>query len=363
MPTLTIELPGLPPVAHVLKDDTISVGRMKGNTIVIEDASISLMHARITRKNGEYYLKDLNSTNGTVVNGQPISEAKLQDLDRLRFAEITAQFHGEAPAPTGQASPTPVVSLPIITPPAQLPPAPFALKAGPAAAPPVRPRVFSVAPYIGGVAVLAVLSALGWRFWRANVETTHKARGLAPALALAAVNRVSTNDQPKAVALRAPPESNTVPGLTGQDGQVAENAADLVKALKDQDPAQRQRAAKALHALGPEVKEATPALREALKDTDPEVQMWAALALINGKCYDKAAVPVLVQILQHDNPTMRQVACLSLGLIPYAGSEKEAVVPALAETAGKDVDNDVRQAAITALNIIAPEVIGKEGRQ
>jgi len=63
-----------------------------------------------------------------------------------------------------------------------------------------------------------------------------------------------------------------------------------------------------------------------------------------------------------DNPTMRQVACLSLGLIPYAGSEKDAVVPALAETAGKDVDNDVRQAAITALNIIAPEVIGKAGR-
>jgi len=57
----------------------------EGNTIVIEDTSISLMHARITRKNGEFYLKDLNSTNGTIVNGQPISEAKLQDLDRVRL--------------------------------------------------------------------------------------------------------------------------------------------------------------------------------------------------------------------------------------------------------------------------------------
>src|SRR5882762_4723760 len=223
MPTLTIELPGLPPVAHVLKDDTISVGRMKGNTIVIEDTSISLMHARITRKNGEFYLKDLNSTNGTIVNGQPISEAKLQDLDRVRFASITAQFHVEAPAPTAQPSPIPVVSLPVslpvIMPPAQISTAPLVLKAAPATALPVKRRVFSVAPYIGGIAVLAVLSALGWKFLRANGETTHKTHGLAPALALAAVNRVSTNDQLKAVAPRAFSESNTVPALTGQDGK------------------------------------------------------------------------------------------------------------------------------------------------
>src|SRR4051794_39663180 len=94
MPSLTVHLPGLPPVSHVLKDETTTVGRMKGNTVVIEDASISLMHARITRKNNEFYLKDLNSTNGTMLNGQPVSEAKLRDQDRVRFADITAQFEG-----------------------------------------------------------------------------------------------------------------------------------------------------------------------------------------------------------------------------------------------------------------------------
>jgi len=76
MPTLSIQLPGLPPVSHVLKDETITIGRMKGNTIVIEDSSISLMHAKITRKDGQFHLKDLNSTNGTMVNGQPITDAK-----------------------------------------------------------------------------------------------------------------------------------------------------------------------------------------------------------------------------------------------------------------------------------------------
>src|SRR3954466_10173128 len=96
MPTLTIQLPGQPPVSHVLKDETITIGRLKGNTIVIEDSSISLMHAKITRKDGQFFLKDLNSTNGTIVNGQPVGEVKLCDLDRVRFAEITCQFLADA---------------------------------------------------------------------------------------------------------------------------------------------------------------------------------------------------------------------------------------------------------------------------
>src|SRR5215471_7906645 len=113
MPTLTIQLPGLPPVSHVLKDETITIGRMKGNTIVIDDSSISLMHARITRKNGDYYLKDLNSTNGTTLNGQLVAEARLRDLDRVRFAEITAQFQAEAVAATASPTPPTAAALPL----------------------------------------------------------------------------------------------------------------------------------------------------------------------------------------------------------------------------------------------------------
>jgi HEAT repeat protein len=133
----------------------------------------------------------------------------------------------------------------------------------------------------------------------------------------------------------------------------------LAKVLHDGDPAERRRAATALHSLGPEVGEATLALREALKDADSEVRIWSALTLINEKIYDKAAIPILVQGLHHDNPVLRQVACLSLGLIPYEGEEKDTVIPALAEAAGKDGDGNVREAALSALNLIAPEVVGK----
>src|SRR3954471_24393644 len=112
MPTLSIQLPGLPPVSHVLKDETITIGRMKGNTIVIEDSSISLMHAKITRKNGDFLLKDLNSTNGTSVNGQPIGEVRLRDQDRVRIAEILCQFVADAAVPADYSIKTQQISIP-----------------------------------------------------------------------------------------------------------------------------------------------------------------------------------------------------------------------------------------------------------
>ncbi len=114
-----------------------------------------------------------------------------------------------------------------------------------------------------------------------------------------------------------------------------------------------------LHSAGSEAKAAIPALREALKDSDPQVRTWAAVALTKNQAYDKAAVPVLIQALQDENPMLRQVVCLSLGVIPYDDSDKESVVPALAETAGRDVDEGVRQAARSALSVIAPELAQK----
>jgi len=52
---------------------------------------------------------------------------------------------------------------------------------------------------------------------------------------------------------------------------------------------------------------------------------------------------------------LRQVACLSLGLIPYEAGDKQTVIPALNESATKDADEDVRQAAKAALNIVGVE--------
>jgi hypothetical protein len=58
----------------------------------IEDRSVSRIHAKIYREQGQYYIEDLNSTNGTALNGvelAPYSKAKLQSQDMLKFGNFT----------------------------------------------------------------------------------------------------------------------------------------------------------------------------------------------------------------------------------------------------------------------------------
>jgi predicted component of type VI protein secretion system len=357
MPTLMIQLPGLPPVAHVLKDETITVGRMKGNTIVIEDESVSLSHARLTRKHGEYFLKDLNSTNGTVVNGQPILEVKLNDLDRVRFADIHGQFLAEAataitPSPAG-ATVNPLALASSASAPTPAP--------APATPPKPSPRLapaFNFARligYAGGLAALAVVSFVGWKLLHANQPPVmEQTITVVPAQTVPATPS-DTSPTPENVPAADPPTATT----ESLDDRVAR----WIKALHGDDATERRHAATALHSLGTEAKAAIPALREALWGSDEEVRQWAALTLIKNEDYDPATIPILVRVLQNENPVLRQVACLSLGIFPFEPAQKEIVVPALTETATKDSDAEVRNAALSALNIIAPAPSPQTGKK
>lgn len=358
MPTLTIQLPGLPPVSHVLREETTTIGRMKGSTIVVDDASVSLMHAKITRKDGEFFLKDLNSTNGTLVNGQPIREAKLQDFDQICFADVIGQFHGEAATAVAPAAAPLVNSLPA--------------KSQPLPDVPVKHRrarhstsrfdftrlAERALPILGGVAALLVVSIIVWKLILPGRRHRDNAETIGP-VALADKKQASTDHRKESVAPPTSSVSNFAPQSTVTANIENATVARLVAGLKDSDAAERRRAVRSLHSMGPEAKEAIAALRLALGDEDQDVQMWAALTLVNNKSYDRTTIPILVRGLQHENPVLRQVACLSLGIIPYEESEKETVVPPLAERAGKDSDEDVRKAAVSALNIIAPEVLAR----
>ncbi|SPE59042.1 hypothetical protein SBV1_2980016 [Verrucomicrobia bacterium] len=386
MPTLTIQLAGLPPVSHVLKDETITIGRMKGNTIVVDDSSISLSHAKITRKNGEFFLKDLNSTNGTMVNGQVISEARLNDLDRVRFADISAQFlQADAPVPAvasapvardvasslpSQAGAPTVPAFPVASPTTAPQGAPKPARA-PAPVPPARPKApqpsrsgnahglaTRLVAYAGVLAALAVVTAVGWRMLHLGPVAEAKNSSPAPPSAQVASKIVPA---PTDIAPKEVPKSNALVQTADAAPAAKDEIAKLVTALKSENVAERRRAATALHSLGPDAKDALPALRGALHDADPEVRTWAALTVVNDKCYDKDTIPILVGALQHENPMLRQVACLSLGLMPYEEGEKDIVVPALAATAAKDGDEDVRKAAVSALDIIAPDALAKAG--
>ncbi|MDR2082594.1 MAG: FHA domain-containing protein [Candidatus Ancillula trichonymphae] len=64
------------------------IGRSNEATVVIQDSSVSSRHARIFSLDGVYYIEDLNSTNGTVVDGHRISSVtKLKSLSRIQIGK------------------------------------------------------------------------------------------------------------------------------------------------------------------------------------------------------------------------------------------------------------------------------------
>jgi predicted component of type VI protein secretion system len=77
---------------HELVDETITIGRGPDNTIVVNDPSISTHHAQLLVEGVTYRLKDLDSTNGTHVNGRPVTEMVLQFDDRIRLGAAEARY-------------------------------------------------------------------------------------------------------------------------------------------------------------------------------------------------------------------------------------------------------------------------------
>jgi hypothetical protein len=91
MPRLTIN-----GIVHDLVKDLVTIGRGPDNTIVIGDPSVSSHHAQLQRVGKNYQLKDLGSTNGTLVNDIPVTEISLRVDDRIRFGAIDARYEGDA---------------------------------------------------------------------------------------------------------------------------------------------------------------------------------------------------------------------------------------------------------------------------
>lgn len=70
-----------------------TLGRGEHNHIVISDTYTSYEHARIVHKRGEFYLEDLQSTNGTFLNGVRIQEGiELKGGDQIKIGETIFIF-------------------------------------------------------------------------------------------------------------------------------------------------------------------------------------------------------------------------------------------------------------------------------
>jgi pSer/pThr/pTyr-binding forkhead associated (FHA) protein len=85
---------GTPDNVYPLLDSAYTLGRAPGNTISIPDGSVSSNHARILRTPEGFVLEDLQSRNGTFVNGEPVAEKRLlADGDLIRLGKIIMTFN------------------------------------------------------------------------------------------------------------------------------------------------------------------------------------------------------------------------------------------------------------------------------
>ena len=76
-----------------LKGETTSVGRHENSDLLLDDVSVSRHHAVFTRTaSGRLTLRDLNSLNGTYVNGTRVEETTLHSADEVQIGKFKLVF-------------------------------------------------------------------------------------------------------------------------------------------------------------------------------------------------------------------------------------------------------------------------------
>jgi len=102
-----------------LNVDRTTVGRVEENTFQIADSSVSSRHAEILLRGSEVLVRDLNSTNGSFINGEKITEAVLKPGQTLRFGQVELKIDDgqpvsapPPPAPVSASAPAPAPAAP-----------------------------------------------------------------------------------------------------------------------------------------------------------------------------------------------------------------------------------------------------------
>lgn len=79
-------------LACELGEETITLGRSPDCNVHLPLANVSRVHAQVAFRNDEYYLEDLDSTNGTYVNGIRIKKCLLRNNDQIDIGEARIHF-------------------------------------------------------------------------------------------------------------------------------------------------------------------------------------------------------------------------------------------------------------------------------
>jgi pSer/pThr/pTyr-binding forkhead associated (FHA) protein len=95
MPKVIVSIDGVVIKEVQLTKDRTTLGRRPYNDVVIDNLAVSGEHAVLQMMGGEVYLEDLNSTNGSYINGKAIKKQLLQTEDVIEIGKYRIKFQGE----------------------------------------------------------------------------------------------------------------------------------------------------------------------------------------------------------------------------------------------------------------------------
>jgi pSer/pThr/pTyr-binding forkhead associated (FHA) protein len=100
MPKMIVSIDGVVIKEVQLTKDRTTLGRRPYNDIVIDNLAVSGEHAVLQLTGNEVYLEDLNSTNGTYINGKAVKKQLLQNSDTVEIGKYKIKYINEAAGPS-----------------------------------------------------------------------------------------------------------------------------------------------------------------------------------------------------------------------------------------------------------------------
>jgi signal transduction histidine kinase len=77
-----------------LDEPTVTLGRGASNAVQLHDTEVSREHAELRRRDNVFVIRDLNSSNGTYVNGRPVKEQELASGDQVQLGRTLLLYTG-----------------------------------------------------------------------------------------------------------------------------------------------------------------------------------------------------------------------------------------------------------------------------
>jgi len=78
--------------SYSLSGPALRIGRAPDNDLILRDPATSGHHARVERRGSQFFIVDLGSTNGTLVNGEVVQERELHNGDSITIGQNAVTF-------------------------------------------------------------------------------------------------------------------------------------------------------------------------------------------------------------------------------------------------------------------------------